>query len=199
MALFDCQAAALANQATNHLVGHMVPGRLGNAHPNIVPYQVFETSDGHLILAIANDRQFRSFCGAANLEQVAADPRFRTNGSRVDHREAIVGILKPVLAGRSTADWIARLEAANVPCGPINSIDKVFADPQAVARGLIVSMRHAAAGPIDLVASPLRLTKTPPEYRTAPPLLGEHTEDVLNSVLGLSLKEIKELRANGVI
>ena len=175
------------------------PTRLGNAHPNIVPYQVFPTADGHLILAIANDRQFARFCSAAKLDHLAADPRFVTNASRVDNREAIIDLLKPVLAARATADWIALLEAANVPCGPINTVGQVFADPQAIARGLTVSMAHAAAGPVDLVASPVRLTKTPPEYRSAPPLLGQHTDDVLNGALGLSPEEIKKLRSDGVV
>jgi crotonobetainyl-CoA:carnitine CoA-transferase CaiB-like acyl-CoA transferase len=199
MALFDCQAAALANQAGNYLVGHTQPTRLGNAHPNIVPYQVFPTADGHLILAVANDRQYVRFCGAANVAALASDPRFVTNADRVDNREMIVGLLKPVLAARSTADWIAALEAANVPCGPINNISQVFADPQALARTLTISMAHEAAGPIDLVASPLRLTKTPPEYRSAPPILGQHTDEVLNGVLGLSPSDIKILRSQGVV
>ncbi|MGD0864252.1 MAG: CaiB/BaiF CoA-transferase family protein [Rhizomicrobium sp.] len=199
MALFDCQAAALANQAGNYLVGRTAPTRLGNAHPNIVPYQVFPTADGHLILAIANDRQFTRFCSAANIEQLASDPRFIANADRVGNREIIVDLLKPVLASRTTADWIARLEAADVPCGPINTIGEVFADPQAIARGLTISMAHAAAGPLDLVASPIRLTKTPPEYRSAPPILGQHTDDVLNGVLGLSPIEIEKLRSRGVV
>src|SRR5271155_1861295 len=164
MALFDCQAAALANQAMNFLAGGMVPGRMGNAHPNIVPYQVFATADGYLILAIANDRQYRSFCRAAAREDLASDARFQTNASRVAHRETLVPLLGPIFGASTTAEWITRLEAANVPCGPINSIDQVFEDPQAVARGLTVSMTHSAAGPIDLVASPLKLSRTPPEY-----------------------------------
>jgi crotonobetainyl-CoA:carnitine CoA-transferase CaiB-like acyl-CoA transferase len=180
-------------------VGGTAPTRLGNAHPNIVPYQVFQTADGHLILAVANDRQFARFCSAAKLDHLAADPRFVTNAGRVDNREAIIVLLKPVLAARATADWIALLEAANVPCGPINTVGQVFADPQAIARGLTISMVHAAAGPVDLVASPVRLTKTPPEYRSAPPLLGQHTDDVLNGVLGLSPDEIKKLRSDGVV
>jgi crotonobetainyl-CoA:carnitine CoA-transferase CaiB-like acyl-CoA transferase len=139
------------------------------------------------------------FCGAANVAALASDPRFVTNADRVDNREMIVGLLKPVLAARSTADWIAALEAANVPCGPINNISQVFADPQALARTLTISMAHEAAGPIDLVASPLRLTKTPPEYRSAPPILGQHTDEVLNGVLGLSPSDIKILRSQGVV
>ena len=199
MALFDCQAAALANQATNYLVGGMLPTRLGNAHPNIVPYQVFPTEDGHLILAVANDRQFASFAAAAGIETIAADPRFATNAARVEHRTALIGLLKPVFVRHSTNDWIVRLEAVNVPCGPINQIDQVFADPQALARGLTVAMKHAAAGPIDLVASPLRLSKTPPEYRSAPPLLGEHTDEILSGMLSISREQIADLRRRKVI
>jgi crotonobetainyl-CoA:carnitine CoA-transferase CaiB-like acyl-CoA transferase len=198
MALFDCQAAALANQASNYLVGGMVPTRMGNAHPNIVPYQVFATADGHLIVAVANDGQFKRFCAAANVEHLAADPRFAANAGRVSQRDALIALLKPLMAARSTAAWIAALEAANVPCGPINRIDQVFADPQAMARGLKVTMEHAC-GPLDLVASPLRLAKTPPEYRSAPPLLGEHTDAVLTGILGLAPGEIAKLRQSKIV
>jgi len=199
MALFDCQVAGLANQAANYLVGGMLPTRMGNAHPNIVPYQVFAASDGHLILAVANDRQFANFVRAAGLEQLAADARFTTNAQRVAHRALLVDLLTPVLAKRSMADWIATLEAANVPCGPINRLDQVFADPQAIARGLTVTMDHSAKGPMDLVASPLRLSRTPPEYRSAPPLLGEHTDEILNGVLAIQADEIARLRAAKIV
>jgi crotonobetainyl-CoA:carnitine CoA-transferase CaiB-like acyl-CoA transferase len=195
MALFDCQVAGLANQATNYLVGGMLPGRLGNAHPNIVPYQVFAVEDGHMILAVANDRQFASFAAAAGL---APDARFTTNALRVAHREALVALIAPVMTTRTLADWIARLEAANVPCGAINRIDQVFADPQAAARGLTVPMQHAT-GPMDLVASPLRLSRTPPEYRSPPPLLGEHTDEVLRGMLGLTADEIGRLRGDAIV
>jgi crotonobetainyl-CoA:carnitine CoA-transferase CaiB-like acyl-CoA transferase len=198
MALFDCQAAALANQATNYLAGGMVPERLGNAHPNIVPYQVFATADGHLILATSNDNQFRRFAAVAGLDAIAADPRFATNAERVAHREPLIAVLIPVLAERSTAAWIVTLEAANVPCGPINRVDQVFADPQAIARSLTVSMAHAT-GPMRLPASPLRLSATPPEYRNAPPLLGQHTNEVLSGVLDLSAADIASLRDKGVV
>jgi len=198
MALFDCQAAALANQATNYLAGGVVPKRLGNAHPNIVPYQVFATADGFLILAIANDGQFRRFCAAAKLDDLARDPRFVTNGDRVNNREALIALFAPLFTRRKTAEWIALLEAANVPCGPINRVDQVFADPQALARGLTVSLPHAS-GALDFVASPLRLEKTPPEYRDAPPLLGEHTDAVLRAMLDLSDAELNRLRAAGII
>jgi crotonobetainyl-CoA:carnitine CoA-transferase CaiB-like acyl-CoA transferase len=199
MALFDCQAAALANQAMNYLAGHMVPGRLGNAHPNIVPYQVFATADGYLILAVANDRQYRSFCKAAERDDLGSDARFLTNASRVAHRETLVAFLEPVFKARTTEEWITRLEAANVPCGPINRIDQVFADPQAMARGFKISMAHKAAGAIDLVASPLRLSRTPPEYRNAPPVLGEHTHEVLSQILHLSASDIEGLERAKII
>ena len=199
MALFDCQAAALANQAMNYLVGGQMPKRLGNAHPNIVPYQVFETADGHLILAIANDGQFKRFCEAADLEKLAADPRYATNAERVGHREALIALLKPVFAKRTNAEWIALLERTNVPCGPINRIDQVFADPQAMARHLTVAMEHEGAGSLNLVASPLRLSRTPPEYRSGPPTLGLHTDTVLQTELGLSESEIAKLREQGVL
>ena len=198
MALFDCQVAGLANQAMNFLAGGAVPQRMGNAHPNIVPYQVFSTANGFLILAIANDRQFERFCEASCQTALAADPRFTTNATRVQHREALISDLEPLLRSRTNAQWIALLEGANVPCGPINRIDQVFADPQALARELTVSMEHAD-GPLDLVASPLRLARTPPEYRLPPPILGEHTAEVLREVLGLSDVELAQLRADGTI
>ena len=199
MALFDCQIAGLANQAMNYLAGGMVPTRLGNAHPNIVPYQVFATADGFLILAVANDQQFRRFCEAADVDHLTADARFATNASRVHHRKEIVALLQPLLTARTTAEWIALLESANVPCGPINRIDQVFADPQAIAREVLVRLPHADADALDLVASPLKLAKTPPEYRSAPPLLGEHTDAVLKEHLSLNPNELKRLRETRVI
>jgi glutaryl-CoA transferase len=199
MALFDCQAAALANQATNYLAGKMLPGRLGNAHPNIVPYQVFATKDGFFILGVANDSQFRRFSKVAGVAHFAADARFATNAARVGHREVLVDLLKPILLQLTTREWIDRLEGANVPCGPINRVDEVFSDPQAVARQLTVAMRHSMAGIINLVASPLRLAKTPPEYRLAPPLLGEHTNEILTDVLGQTEAQIQELRRRNLI
>lgn len=199
MALFDCQAAALANQASGYLAAGFVPGRLGNAHPSIVPYQVFGTADGHLILAVANDRQFRGFCRAADCPGLADDPRFATNAERVGHRDLLIDALKPILARHTTHDWIARLEATNVPCGPINRVDEVFADPQAVARGLTVSLTHASAGPLAFVASPLRLSRTPPEYRNAPPLLGQHTDEILGGLLHMPAEDIAALRERAIV
>lgn len=199
MALFDCQAAALANQATNYLAGGIVPGRLGNAHPNIVPYQVFATTDGHIILAVSNDNQFRRFIKVAGLDALATDPRFSTNAERVAHRQLVVDTLKPVFAQRTSAQWIDDLEKVNVPCGPINRVDQVFSDPQAVARGLTIAMQHTAVGELHLPASPLRLSRTPPEYRNAPPLLGEHSEEVLSGLLGIGPDELASLRKAGVV
>ena len=199
MALFDCQAAGLANQATNYLVGGMLPERLGNAHPNIVPYQVFEVANGHLILAIANDRQFASFAKEAGVGELARDPRFASNAQRVAHRAPLIALIEPVMRRHGVEHWIDLLEAANVPCGAINRIDQVFADPQAVARGLTVAMQHATAGAMNLVASPLRLSATPPEYRSAPPLLGQHTEEILQDLLAIQPAEIEALRAKGIV
>jgi crotonobetainyl-CoA:carnitine CoA-transferase CaiB-like acyl-CoA transferase len=199
MALFDCQAAGLANQAMNYLAGGKVPTRLGNAHPNIVPYQVFATADGHLILAVANDGQFKRFAQCAGPAHLADDPRFATNAARVDNRTILIKLLAPIFATRTTEEWIAHLEKANVACGPINAIDKVFSDPQAIARNLTISMNHSVAGALNLVASPLRLAKTPPEYRLPPPLLGEHTEKILKDILGLDADAISALRAKGAI
>ncbi|HTO42381.1 MAG TPA: CaiB/BaiF CoA-transferase family protein [Rhizomicrobium sp.] len=198
MALFDCQTAGLANQAANFLAGNMVPTRLGNAHPNIAPYQVLATADGFLILAVANDGQFRRFAKAANAPALAQDGRFQTNATRVQHRAELTEALAAAFLQRSTAQWIDCLEAANVPCGPINRIDQVFSDPQAVARGMTISMAHAT-GPLSLVASPLKLSKTPPDYRLAPPLLGEHTDAVLRDLLGLDDAALAALRENSVV
>ncbi len=199
MALFDCQAAALANQAMNYLAGDIVPARLGNAHPNIVPYQVFATADGFLILAVANDQQFVRFCNACGEEALARDPRFATNADRVQNRAALVGLLEPRFRMRTTPAWIALLEKANVPCGPINRVDQVFADPQAIARALTIGMRHSVSGTLKLVASPLRLTKTPPEYPLPPPCLGEHTDEILRELLGIGTAQRDRLRREGVI
>jgi crotonobetainyl-CoA:carnitine CoA-transferase CaiB-like acyl-CoA transferase len=199
MALFDAQVAGLANQAMSYLAAGVVPGRLGNAHPNIVPYQVFATADGHLILAISNDNQFRNFAKLAGIAEVAADPRYAKNAERVANREAVVAMLKPIFTTKTTAEWIKALESANIPCGPINSIDQVFADPHAIARGLTVAMEHPVAGKLDLVASPLRLEKTPPEYRLPPPLLGQHTDEILAEMLELDGDARAQLRAGGII
>ncbi len=199
LALLDVQVACLANQAMNYLTTGNNPSRLGNAHPNIVPYQDFPTADGYMILAIGNDSQFARFCREAGRAELAADTRFATNRARVGNRAELIPLLKRLTIERSTAEWIAALEAISVPCGPINTLADVFADPQVVARGLKVEMPHPLAGSVPLVANPIRLSSTPVEYRSPPPLLGEHTDAVLGGTLGLDPGRIAALRSGGVI
>ena len=199
IALLDCQVAMLANQAMNFFVGGEAPTRLGNAHPNITPYQVFATADGYLVLAVGNDKQFRDFCAEAGLETLPADPRFATNAARIANRANLTAQLAGVMADRTTGDWIAALEIAGVPCGPINAIDQVFADPQVRARGLAQTMRRGDGHDVTLVASPLRLSRTPPRVDLAPPPLGADTEAVLRAVAGLDDDALARLRAAGAI
>lgn len=199
MALLDVQVACLANQAMNYLTTGVAPRRLGNAHPNIVPYQDFPTADGDLILTIGNDGQFRKFCEVAGKPGWADDPRFATNQARVANRAELVPMIRQVTVFRTTAEWVSVLEQAGVPCGPINDLAQVFADPQVLARGLKVEMPHPVAGSVPQVASPIRLSETPVQYRQAPPLLGEHTERVLQRVLGLDMATIGALRDEGVV
>jgi crotonobetainyl-CoA:carnitine CoA-transferase CaiB-like acyl-CoA transferase len=179
LALLDVQVATLANQAANYLTSGVAPKRLGNAHPNIVPYQDFPTADGDMILAIGNDGQFGRFCAIAGHPEWSSDERFATNPARVANRAVLVPLLRQATVMKTTAEWIAALEAQAVPCGPINRLDQVFADPQVQARGLRVDLPHPAFGPVPLVASPIRLSETPVQYRYAPPTLGEHTDEVL--------------------
>ena len=199
MALLDVQVACLANQAMNYLTTGVAPRRLGNAHPNIVPYQDFPTADGDIILTVGNDGQFRKFCEVAGLPALAVDPRFSTNQARVAHRAELIPLIRQATVFKTTAEWLAALEQAGVPCGPINDLQQVFADPQVQARGLRVELPHPLAGSVPQVASPIRLSATPVQYRNAPPLLGEHTEQVLQQWLGLSLEQIAELRRAGVL
>lgn len=199
LALLDVQVACLANQAMNYLTTGTSPVRLGNAHPNIVPYQDFPTDDGYMILAIGNDGQFARFCEAAGEAGLSSDPRFSTNKARVGNRAALIPLLNKLTIKRTTADWIGLLEKLAVPCGPINTLEDVFADPQVQARGLRVDMPHPVAGHVPQVASPIRLSETPVEYRNPPPMLGEHTDSVLASILALSDSDIATLRAQGVV
>ncbi|MCL4759781.1 MAG: CoA transferase [Rhodocyclaceae bacterium] len=199
LALLDVQVACLANQAMNYLTSGTPPRRLGNAHPNIVPYQDFPTDDGYMILAIGNDAQFARFCDIAGSPELAADPRFATNKARVRHRDTLIPLLNKLTIARSTARWIADLEAVGVPCGPINTLADVFSDPQVQHRGMKVEMRHPQVGPVPQVASPIRLSDTPVEYRHPPPLLGEHTREVLVEALGLSAAELDRLHSDRVI
>lgn len=199
MALLDVQVACLANQAMNYLTTGVAPERLGNAHPNIVPYQSFPTADGDLILTVGNDSQFRKFAEVAGQSQWADDPRFLTNTLRVAHRAELIPLIRQVTVFKATAQWVAVLEAVGVPCAPVNDLGKVFADPQVVARGLAIELPHALGGKVPQVASPIRLSETPVEYRRAPPMLGEHTAVVLEELLGLGGDEVASLRAAGVL
>lgn len=200
MALFDVQAAVLANQASNWFVSGRAPGRLGNAHPNLTPYQVFATADGALVLAVGNDGQFQAFCAAAGLNVLAQDPTYRTNAQRVERRADLTALIAPAMARRTTAKWIDALETAGVPCGPINTIDQVFAEPQAVARELVVEQsREDLAETVRTVASPLRLSKTPAAYAKAPPALGADTSAVLSQHLGLTQTDIESLKFRSIL
>ena len=194
MALLDTQVAMLANLSANYLASGAVPQRMGNAHQNIVPYQVFEVADGHMIVAVGNDGQFAKFCDVTGRPEIAQDPRFIRNADRVRHRGTLVPMLAALMKGRTRSDWLASLEAAKVPCGPINDLAEVFADPQVLEREMTVQMPHPLAGSVRLVASPMKFSATPVQYRHPPPLLGEHTDEVLLE-LGLSEAEIAALRS----
>ncbi|HVL09509.1 MAG TPA: CaiB/BaiF CoA-transferase family protein [Burkholderiaceae bacterium] len=195
MALLDVQVAMLANMNTNYLASGQAPGRWGNAHPNIVPYQAFRTADSWIILAVGNDGQFRKFAEAAGAPELADDPRFATNPERVRHRDVLVPLVAGLVAQRSKADWIATLERAGVPCGPINTLDEVFDDPQVIARGLRIDLPHPTAEQVRLVGSPVRMSGTPAQAVRHPPLLGEHTDSVLREVLGYDEARIASLHA----
>jgi crotonobetainyl-CoA:carnitine CoA-transferase CaiB-like acyl-CoA transferase len=199
MALLDVQVACLANQAMNYLTTGVAPRRLGNAHPNIVPYQDFPTADGDFILTVGNDSQFRKFAQVAGQPQWAEDPRFSSNKQRVAHRAELIPLIRQATVFKTTAEWVTALESAGVPCGPINDVAQVFADPQVQARGLAISLPHALSGAVPQVASPIRLSETPVEYRRAPPMLGEHTREVLTRVLGMTDEAVIALRAAGVL
>ncbi|MFT0631398.1 CaiB/BaiF CoA transferase family protein [Pseudomonas sihuiensis] len=199
VALLDVQVACLANQAMNYLATGVSPKRLGNAHPNIVPYQDFPSADGNFILAVGNDGQFRKFCEVAGIANLADDPRFVTNKARVAHRAELIPLLRQATVFKTTAQWIEQLEKAGVPCGPINDLQQVFADPQVQARGLRLDLPNALGSSTPQVASPLRLSATPVAYRSAPPLLGQHTDSLLQKLLGMSETQIAELREAGVI
>jgi len=201
MALLDTQIAWLGNQGQTYLTSGTAPPRLGNAHASVVPYQVFATADGHIVLAVGNDAQFRKFCAFASAGGLADDPRFAANAARVTHRAVLVPLLAAIIAGRTSAHWIEGLEREGVPCSPINRLDEVFADPHVRSRGMTVTMPHPAASgePITLIANPIKFSATPVEYRHAPPTLGQHTEEILTELLGLSAGEIAALREREVI
>jgi formyl-CoA transferase len=211
MALLDVGMAVLANQAAGFLNTGRVPQRQGNTHPSLAPYQTFDTADGQMLLAVGNDGQFARFCKAAEQPQWAQDARFASNSLRVQNREALIALMQPVTRTRSTAQWVALLEGKAVPCGPINDMAQAFADPQVLARGLVIKQPIALIdkaltainndpepATVSTVASPLRLSATPPVLRRAPPALGEHTDEVLTE-LGLTPAQIQALRVSGTV
>ncbi|MBX3625971.1 MAG: CoA transferase [Rhizobacter sp.] len=198
MALLDTQVAMLANLGANYLTTGVAPKRIGNAHQNIVPYQVFETADGHLILAVGNDSQYAKFCDVAGRPDLAQDPRFIKNADRVRHRATLVPLLAEILKTRKKHDWLSALEAAKVPCGAINDLGEVFADPHVQSRGMTVAMPHPLTDALKLVASPMKLSATPVQYRRPPPLLGQHTDEVLQE-FGIGEAERARLRESGTL
>ena len=199
MALLDVQVAMLANMNANYLASGTPPRRWGNAHPNIVPYQTFATLDGHIIVAVGNDSQYRKFVDAGGRPELADDPRFSTNPMRVRHRDTLAPLLADMVKTRTKQEWIDLLEKAGVPCGPINNLDEVFENPQVRARGLQVDLPHPAGATARLVGSPIKMSATPPRYDMPPPLLGQHTEEVLRDLLGRTPEELAALRARGIV
>jgi crotonobetainyl-CoA:carnitine CoA-transferase CaiB-like acyl-CoA transferase len=199
LALLDVQVATMANQAMNYLYSGKVPGRLGNAHPNVVPYQDFPTADGNVIIAVGNDGQFARLVAAIGQPELATDPRFATNLARVGNRAELIRLLRQETIKRSTVEWVHALEEVDVPCGPINDIAHVFEDPQVIARGMKIEADHPTAGHIPLVANPIRLSASPVEYRNAPPTLGQHTAEVLADLLGYDAAGVAALRDRKVI
>ena len=198
-ALFDSAVAMMAVMNMNYFVTGTPPGRAGNAHQNIVPYQVFACADGHLILAVGNDGQFEKFCAVAGVPEWAADPRYARNADRVRHRAMLVPMIERIVAARTQRDWLVALESVAVPCGPINKVDAVFADPQILARGMRLDLPHPLAGQVPLVGPPVKLSRTPLAPDLPPPLLAQHTEAVLRERLGLSVATLARLAAAGVV
>ncbi|WP_133648227.1 CaiB/BaiF CoA transferase family protein [Paraburkholderia flava] len=199
MALLDVQVAMLANMNSNFLASGNAPARWGNAHPNIVPYQTFQTSDSWIIVAVGNDGQFRKFVEAGGRAELADDDRFATNPARVRNRDVLVPILAEMVRTRGKLEWIGALEAAGVPCGPINDLEEVFDNEQVIARGLQVDLPHPSGGTVKLVRNPVNMSATPPQARSHPPTLGEHTDEILRDVLGYDDARIAALRGQSVI
>ena len=197
--MLDTSVAWLANQAMNYLATGENPARLGNDHPNIVPYQVFASADGHIVLSIGNDPTFARFCELFGLAHLLEDARFRTNAARVENRALVTDTLAPVMRAQTTSWWVEKLEAAKIGCGPINTIKDAFADPHVQARGMLMEMTRPDGSAVQVVRNPVRLSETPADYRIAPPTLGQHTDEVLGGALGLEAAEIAALRAQGVV
>ena len=199
LALLDVQVASLANQSMNYLASGVNPTRLGNAHPNIVPYQAFQTRDGYLILAVGNDAQFKRFCDLAGRADLASDDRYLKNSERVKNRQTLVPQLIDIMLAQDSDYWLEQLNAQGIPCGPINNIDQVFSDPQVQHRGMQLELDHPVAGKVASVGNPIKLSETPVSYEKAPPTLGQHTEAVLSDLLELNSEQIKQLRTEGII
>jgi formyl-CoA transferase len=199
MALFDTTLAMLANMNMNYLTSGKAPGRAGNAHQNIVPYQVFKASDGYVIIAVGNDAQFARFCEVAGRPELATDPRYQRNADRVRNRVELVAIIESFVRTRTAVDWAEALDRVGVPCGPINDIAQALADPQVAARGLRIDLPHPLAGHVPMVANPIRMSATPPAYERPPPTLGQHSAEVLRDLADVDAAELERLRAAGVV
>ncbi len=206
ISLFDSQIGMLANVASNYLISGNLPKRYGNAHANIVPYQSFQASDAWFVIAVGNDKQFEKLCRVIgstgmlrNKWELVSDTRFVTNASRVENRDELIALLKPIFLEKTANEWLSAFETVGIPCGPINTLDKVFAEPQVAAREMLIEMDHLTIGRLPLVGSPLKFSDTPVEYKLPPPRIGEHTEDVLKELLGYSSEQIAALRERGVI
>ncbi|CAG4926609.1 CaiB/BaiF CoA transferase family protein [Paraburkholderia gardini] len=199
LALLDVQIACLANQAANYLVSGVVPRRMGNAHPNIVPYQDFPTADGYMIIAVGNDSQFASLCKTLGRPEWSGDERFAINPQRVKHRSELIALIHGITVRRTTDEWVAAMKAVGVPCGPINTLDRVFADQHVKSRHTRIDMPHPLAKQVPLVANPIRMSESPVQYRRAPPTLGQHTDEVLLDWLDATAAEIGDLRVRNAI
>jgi crotonobetainyl-CoA:carnitine CoA-transferase CaiB-like acyl-CoA transferase len=199
MALLDCATAMLANQGMNYLTTGKAPSRVGNRHPNVVPYQPFETADGHVVIAVGNDSQFAKLCAELALDHLIDDPRYATNSARILRQPELAELLIPPIRQRTSEAWLEAFEKVGVPCGPINDLEDLFNDPQIKHRGMVIEQDHPLAGRISLLASPINLSATPVEYQGAPPTLGQHTDDVLSDILELDPGEIEQLRTGGVV
>src|ERR1700676_5602604 len=197
--MLDTHVAWLANQGMNYLATGENPERLGNQHPNIVPYQVFPTADGYIVLSIGNDPTFKRFCEAFALTHLLEDARFATNAARVENRQLVTDTLTPVMQQHPTVWWVDKLEALKIGCGPINTLSQVFADPHFVAREMVLEMQYATGGKMKMIANPVKLSETPPDYRLPPPTLGQHTDQVLSAKLGFGAAELASLREKGII
>jgi formyl-CoA transferase len=199
IALLDSQIAWLVNVGSNYLISGVRPERYGNAHPNIVPYETFPTSDGWIALGVGNDIQWRRLCQLTGWDDLASDERFMTNPGRVEQRHVLVPALQERFRGRSTSTWTSLLRSGGVPCAPINAVDEALAQEQVLARGIVTEVPHPTAGNLKLIGSPLRLSRSPTDVTRPPPLLGQHTEEVLTDLLGLSRVDIERLRDEGVV